>query len=265
MQEMWVWASWVRKIPWSRKWQPTPGFILRKFHGQRSLVGCSPGGCKESDTTERLHSHFSLSCIGEGNGNPLQRSCLENPRDGEAWWAAAYGVAQSRTWLKWVSSSRVINICPLTLCYYVLDRICTYQSTKAVINISTYSNLYLLPSLSRYKDFEKSGVYASHQSFHSTSPHPAFHCVVIFHYLVSLSCLSLDFLRGRIKLILLWEYLTVFLADSGHSINICLVQWIEIVLKFCVCVSACVCVYLCWNSWIIFIICLKHWLMLNLN
>ena len=56
--------------------------------------------------TERLHFHFSLSCIGEGNGNPLQCSCLENPRDGGAWWAALYGVAQSRTWLKQLSSSR---------------------------------------------------------------------------------------------------------------------------------------------------------------
>ena len=54
-------------------------------------------GVAESDMTERLHFHFSLSCIGEGNGNPLQRSCLENPRDGGAWWAAVYGVAQSRT------------------------------------------------------------------------------------------------------------------------------------------------------------------------
>ena len=59
----------------------------------------------ESDTTKRLHFHFSLSCIGEGNGNPLQCSCLENPRDGEAWWAAIYGVAQSWTRLKWLSSS----------------------------------------------------------------------------------------------------------------------------------------------------------------
>ena len=54
-----------------------------KSHGWRSLVGCSPWGRKKSDTTERLHFHFSLSCIGEGNGNPLQCSCLENPRDGE--------------------------------------------------------------------------------------------------------------------------------------------------------------------------------------
>ena len=68
-------------------------------------MGCSPWGRWESDTTERLHFHFSLSCIGEGNGNPLQCSCLENPRDSGAWWAAVSGVAQSRTRLKRLSSS----------------------------------------------------------------------------------------------------------------------------------------------------------------
>ena len=76
-------------------------------HGQRSLVGCSPWGHEESDTTKWLPFHFSLSCIGEGNGNPLQCSCLENPRDGGAWWAAIYGVTQSRTILKWLSSSSI--------------------------------------------------------------------------------------------------------------------------------------------------------------
>ena len=60
-------------------------------------MGCSPRGRQESDTTERLHFHSSLSCIGEGNGNPLQCSCLGNPKDGRAWWAAVYGVAQSQT------------------------------------------------------------------------------------------------------------------------------------------------------------------------
>ena len=68
-------------------------------------MGYSPWGREESDTTERLHFHFSLSCIGEGNGNPLQCSCLENPRDRGAWWAAIYGAAQSRTRLKQLSSS----------------------------------------------------------------------------------------------------------------------------------------------------------------
>ena len=90
---------------WRRQWQPTPVLLPGKSHRWRSLMGCSPWGRKESDTTEQLHFHFSLSCIGEGNGNPLQCSCLENPRDGGARWAAVYGVAQSRTRLKQLSSS----------------------------------------------------------------------------------------------------------------------------------------------------------------
>ena len=88
---------------WRRQWHPTPVLLPGKSHGQRSLVGCCLWGCTESDMTERLHFHYSLSYIGEGNGNPLQCSCLENPRDGGAWWAAVYGVTQSRTWLRWLS------------------------------------------------------------------------------------------------------------------------------------------------------------------
>ena len=87
------------------QWHPTPVLLPGKSHGRRSLVGCSPWGRKESDMTERLHFHFSPSCTGEGNGNPLQCSCLENPRDKGAWWAVVYGVAQSRTRLKRLSSS----------------------------------------------------------------------------------------------------------------------------------------------------------------
>ena len=90
---------------WRRQWHPTPVFLPGSSHGQRSLVGCSPSGRYELDTTERLHFHFSLSHTGEGNSNPLQCSCLENPRDGGASWAAVYGVAQGQTWLKWLSSS----------------------------------------------------------------------------------------------------------------------------------------------------------------
>ena len=93
-----------------RWWHPTPVLLPGKSHGRRSLVGCSPWG-RESDTTERLHFHFSLSCIGEGNGSPLQCSCLENPRDGGAWWAAVCGVAQSLTRLKWLSSSSSSPCC----------------------------------------------------------------------------------------------------------------------------------------------------------
>ena len=88
-----------------RQWQPSPVLLPGKSHGQRSLVGYSPWDPEESDTTEQLHFHFSLSCTGEGNGNPPECSCLENPRDGGAWWAAVYGVAQSCTRLKRLSSS----------------------------------------------------------------------------------------------------------------------------------------------------------------
>ena len=84
---------------WRRKWQPTPVFLPGESQGQRSLVGCRLWGRWGSDTTEWLHFHFLLLCIGERNGNPLQCSCLENPRDGGAWWAAVYGVAEGRTWL----------------------------------------------------------------------------------------------------------------------------------------------------------------------
>ena len=84
---------------------PHSSTLAWKIPWRRSLVGCSPWGREESDTTERLDFHFSLSCIGEGNGNPLQCSCLENPRDVAAWWAAVYGVTQSRTRLKRLSSS----------------------------------------------------------------------------------------------------------------------------------------------------------------
>ena len=95
---------------WRRQWHPTPVLVPGKSHGQRSLVGCSPWGHEESDRTQRLPFHFSLSCIGEGNGNPLQCSCLENPKDGGAWWAAVNGVAQSQTRLKWLSSSSSSSI-----------------------------------------------------------------------------------------------------------------------------------------------------------
>ena len=87
----------VNKPRWRRQRHPTPVLLPGKSHGRRSLVGCSPWGREESDTTKWLHFHFSLSCLGKGNGNPLHYSCLENPRDGGARWAAVHGVAKSRT------------------------------------------------------------------------------------------------------------------------------------------------------------------------
>ena len=106
-----------------RQWHPTPVLLPGKSHGGRSLVSCSPWGHKESDTTERLHFHCSLSCIGEGNGKPSQCSCMENPRDCRAWWAAVHGVAQSRTWLKRLgsSSSSSWHLVPTPLGSFILD------------------------------------------------------------------------------------------------------------------------------------------------
>ena len=83
-------------LAWQIPWAEEPGRL-------QSM------GSLESDMTERLHFHFSLSYIEEGNGNPLQCSCLENPRDGEAWWAVVYGVAQSQTRLKRLSSSSIMS------------------------------------------------------------------------------------------------------------------------------------------------------------
>ena len=84
-------------LAWKIPWTEEPG-------------GLQSWGRQESGTTERLHFHFSLSCIGEGNGSPLQCSCLENPRDGGAWWAAVHGVAQSRTQLKQLSKGIFVEL-----------------------------------------------------------------------------------------------------------------------------------------------------------
>ena len=80
-----------------RQWHPTPVLLPRKSHGQRSLVGCSPWSHEELDRTEQLHFHFSLSSTGEGNGNPLQYACLENPRDGSLVGRCLWGRTKSDT------------------------------------------------------------------------------------------------------------------------------------------------------------------------
>ena len=88
---------------------PHSSVLPGKSQGSGSLVGCRLWGCTDLDMTVRLHFHFSLSCVGEENGTPLQCSCPENPTDGGAWWAAVYGVAQSRTRLKRLSSSSTLS------------------------------------------------------------------------------------------------------------------------------------------------------------
>ena len=113
-----------------------------------ALVGCSPWGRLESDTTEQLHFHFSLSCTGKGNGNPLQCSCLVNLRDGGAWKDAIYGVAQSQTWLKWLSSSS-------SRCIVIVDRVwvAEYSDLISMLSLSllsewTCASIHQLPRAS---------------------------------------------------------------------------------------------------------------------
>ena len=119
-------------LAWKIPWTEEPGRL-------QSI------GRQESDTTEWLHFHFSLSCIGEGNGNPLRYSCLENPRDGGAWWAAVYGVAQSQTWLKRLSSSSssstYLASSSLERCPQVLA-ISTPLNWTFLLSIQLYSTFY---------------------------------------------------------------------------------------------------------------------------
>ena len=134
-------------LAWRRRWHPTPVLLPGNSHGRRSLVGCSPWGSQESDMTEQLPFHFSLSCIGEGNGNPLQCSCLENPRDGGAWWAAIYGVTQSRIRLKWLSSSSSSHLA-YSLGFIIYD----VHSCSVVSNSLWPHGLYSPPGSSVHGD-----------------------------------------------------------------------------------------------------------------
>ena len=114
-----IWETQVLSLGWEdplEKELATPSNTLpRKSHGWRSLVGYSQWDHKELDVTEQLHFHFSLSCIGEGNGNPFQCSCLENPRDGGAWWVAPMGSHRVRyNWSDFTAAAAVLW-CPLSV------------------------------------------------------------------------------------------------------------------------------------------------------
>ena len=135
-----IWSSLFK-----RQWHPTPVLLPGKSHGQRSLVGCSPWGREESDMTERLHFHFLLSCIGEENGIPLQYSCLENPRDGGAWWAAVYGVTQSQTWLKWLSSSSIHSCSTVYLSFVKCIKNCNQNCV--IITCIKLPSLWVISSM----------------------------------------------------------------------------------------------------------------------
>ena len=140
-----------------------------KSQGQMSLVGCSLWGHEESDTTEQLHFHFSLSCIGEGNGNPLQCSCLENPRDRGAWWAALSGAAPSRTRLKGFSSSSIysdnliLNILSWNCDIEWINQMFTYSVSEKIIqeNVCIFYWLEMLKVSVTIKMFHHSNPFIS--------------------------------------------------------------------------------------------------------
>ena len=145
IQQVLVYLFYIKQCVYIRRrqWHPTPVLLPGKSNEQGSLVGCSPWGREELNMAEQLHFHFSLSCIGEGNGNPLQCSCLENPRDGKAWWAAVYGVVQGRTQLKRLSSSSSsvhMLISPKLLIYSFSPHLATPFSNHKLF--STSVNLF---------------------------------------------------------------------------------------------------------------------------
>ena len=120
---LWVLFLITSTLAWKIPWTEEPGRLQST-------------GSKKSDTTERLHFHLSLSCIGEGNGNPLQCSCLENPRNRRAWWADIYGVTQSRTQLKWLSSSS-ITLKLWQMLHFLQERFyfCLWQAVRVEVNL----------------------------------------------------------------------------------------------------------------------------------
>ena len=132
----------VVKLTRRRQWHPTPVLLPGKSHGWRSLVGFSPWGRKESDTTERLPFHFSLSCVG--NGNPLQCSCLENSRDGRAWWAAIYGVAQSRTRLSDLAAAAAVKFTTVLDMSRSFSAICPIRWLHFNFDLKILVNLHVL-------------------------------------------------------------------------------------------------------------------------
>ena len=140
-------------LAWKIPWMEEPG-------------GLQSTGRQESDTTERLHFHVSLSCIREGNGNPFQRSCLENPRDGGAWWAAVYRVAWNRTRLKRLSSSSSSSSSRQFLVSQQFNKICQLKEFLAVmLQIIFHLNAKkeVLVSLICFKFSSGNGYYKYHK------------------------------------------------------------------------------------------------------
>ena len=133
-----------------RQWHPTPVRLPGKSQGQRSLVGCSPWGCYESDTTEQLHFHFLVSCVGRGNGNPLQYSCLENPRDVEPGGLPSMGLHRvGHDWsdlaaaaICWAILS-VIFLSQKHIFHLLVFDLYLFIFSRTLLNMSKFSSIFL--------------------------------------------------------------------------------------------------------------------------
>ena len=190
-----------------RQWHPTPVLFPGRSHRRRSLEGCSPWGCWGSDTTEWLHFHFSLSCTGEGNGNPLQCSCLENPRDGGAWWAAVCGVAQSQIQLKWLSSSSSSSSSLIGMKWYFMVLICI----SLIISDIEHVLMYLLTICMHF--WKNVYSYLVHLKYFNSI---AFFCYWILQVLcIFIKCIICKYFLSLNRLPVLWLiYFTVQKVSS---------------------------------------------------
>ena len=161
-------------LKWRRQWHPTPVLLLGKSHEWRSLVGYSPWGCEEWDMTEWPHFHFSLSCIGEGNGNPLQCSCLKNPRDREPGGLPSVGSHRVRhDWSDLAAAAELGEVRERTVLMTLWS---TCNPPKSTIPLSSYPTLFMwavlgLPccdrafsSSSKWGLLSSCGVWAAHCS-----------------------------------------------------------------------------------------------------
>ena len=149
-----------------RQWHRTPVLLPEKSHGRRSLVGCSPWGREELDTAEQLHFHFSLSCTGKGNGNPLQCSCLKNPRDGGAWWLPSMGWHRvGHDWSDLATANMILEE-KLYNCFNVLLR--KFSHRGKTFSLGEVNQIYSVSKI-RYDPCHQHISYPKHRIFFQCS------------------------------------------------------------------------------------------------
>ena len=143
------------EVSWRRQWHPTPVLFLENPMDGEVWWAAVHGVAKSRTRLSDFPFDFSLSCIGEGNGNPLQCSCLKNPRDGRAWWAAVSGVTQSRTWLKRLSSSRGVSYWGLSHILSLKGRTTSLLSHRSLAGQDKEQNSHIISNFLFFCFFSK--------------------------------------------------------------------------------------------------------------